>query len=379
MKTTTWLLTGALAVATSGPAFGQATVTFANVGELSGPGASTGTNWKNGVELALKEINAKGGILGKKVELKVYDTQTNPGVAKAMATKAIDDDPYVVMGPGFSGSIIVSMNETKRAEIPNFTSAEASNITMQGNPYIFRTSFSQMTSMPKIAKYIAENAKAKSVAIVWINNDFGKGGRDAIVKELTARNVKIAADIPADPGQTDFSAPVLKAKQSEADVLFPYLTEEESARLLVELRKQGYAKPIIGETTIVEQKVLDLAGGAANGAKGHVGLTAAAPNPLVKSFAEKFEKEWGYKPNHNAMKGYIAVYVVKAVTEKLGKFDRKALAQAMKNVRLSAKDHPGVLMDVAYDEKGDIDRESYLVEVKDGKQVIMETLPRLKP
>jgi branched-chain amino acid transport system substrate-binding protein len=99
----------------------------------------------------------------------------------------------------------------------------------------------------------------------------------------------------------------------------------------------------------------------------------------VKAFAEKFEKEWGYKPNHNAMKGYIGTYVVKAVTEKIGKFDRKAFAQGMKNVKLSAKDYPGVLMDVTYDDKGDIDRESYLVEVKDGKQVILETLPKLKP
>lgn len=360
-------------------AFGQGTVTFADVGELSGAGATTGTHWKNGVELALKEINASGGILGKKIVLKVYDTQTNPGTAKAMAVKAIDDDAYVVMGPGFSGSMIVSMNETKRAEVPNFTSAEASAITMQGNPYVFRTSLSQATSMPKIAKYIAENAKAKSVAVIYINNDFGKGGRDAIVKELTARGVKIATDIAADPGQLDFSGPVLKAKQSDADVLFPYLTEEESARLLLELRKQNYSKPIIGETTIIEQKVLELAGPAANGVRGHVGLSISAPTPLVKAFAEKFEKEWGYKPNHNAMKGYIGTYVVKAVTEKIGKFDRKAFAQAMKNVKLSAKDYPGVLMDVTYDDKGDIDRESYLVEVKDGKQVILETLPKLKP
>jgi branched-chain amino acid transport system substrate-binding protein len=380
MNARTWFLAGTLILATSIPAWGQQPpVVFANVGELSGLGSTTGTNWKNGVELALKEINAGGGILGRKIDLRVYDTQTNPGVAKALAARAADEDAYVVMGPGFSGSMIVSMAETRRAEIPNFTSAEASSITAQGNPYVFRTSFSQLSSMPKIAKYMADVAKAKSVAVVWINNDFGKGGRDAIIKELTARNVKIAADISTDPGQVDFSGAVLKAKQSQADVLFPYLTEEESARLLVELRKQNYDKPIIGETTIVEQKVLELGGTADNGVRSHVGLTIAAPNPRVRAFAEKFEKEFGYKPNHNAMKGYIGTYVIKAVTEKVGKFDRKAFAQAMKNVQLSTKDNPGILMDLSYDDKGDIDRESYLVEVKDGKQVVIDTLPKLKP
>ena len=82
------------------------------------------------------------------------------------------------MGPVFSGSIIVSMAETKRAEIPNFTGGEAANITQQGNPYIFRTSFTQSTAMPKVARYIKDTVKAKTVAIIWVNNDFGKGGRD---------------------------------------------------------------------------------------------------------------------------------------------------------------------------------------------------------
>jgi branched-chain amino acid transport system substrate-binding protein len=354
-------------------------IKFINVGELSGLGATTGTYWKAGVELAAKEINATGGILGRKVAIQAYDTQSNPGVAKAMIAKAAEEEPYMIMGPGFSGSVVVAMAESRRAEIPNFTSAEATSITQQGNPYIFRTSFAQANSMPRVARYIADNLKAKSVAVVFINNDFGKGGRDAIFKELQARNIKVAADISTDPGQVDYSSAVIKAKQSGADVLFPYLTEEESARLLRELRKQNYDKPIVGETTIVEQKVIELAGPAANGVRAHVGLTTESNSPLMKAFSERFEKEYKFKPNHNATKGYIAMYTIKAVTEKIGKVDRKAFAQAMKNVRLSAKDYPGILMDVAYDDKGDLDRESFLVEVKDGKQVVIETLPPLNP
>jgi len=117
--------------------------------ELSGTGTTSGTNFDNGVKLAVKEINASGGILGRKIEYTPMDTQSNPGVAKALAQKAVDMGAYVVMGPVFSGSIIVSMVETKRAEIPNFTGGEAANITQQGNPYIFRTSFTQSTAMRK--------------------------------------------------------------------------------------------------------------------------------------------------------------------------------------------------------------------------------------
>ena len=367
-----------IAACCSAAAFAQSTVKVVGLFELSGAGASAGTNFKNGVELAVKEINAGGGILGKKIDLQSYDTQSQPGVAKGLAKRAVDEGAYVVMGPVFSGSIIVSMAETQKAEITNFTGGEASNITQAGNPFIFRTSFNQATGMPKLANYINNDMKAKSVAIIYVNNDFGKGGRDAMVKELGARNIKVAADLSTESNQADFSAAVLKAKQAGADALFAYLNEEESARLLRELRKQGYDKPILGETTLMGQKVIDLAGDAANGVRGHVGLTIDAPNPLVKAFADKYEKEFKIKSDHNGIKGYTGMYIVKAATEKAGKIDSKALAAALHGGKFLVKDQPGLLMDVSLDDKGDLDRESYMVEVKAGKQVIATTLPPLR-
>ena len=203
--------------------------------ELTGTGATSGTNFDNGIKLAVKEINAAGGILGKKIDYTSFDTQSNPGVAKGLADKAVDDGAYVVMGPVFSGSILVSMASTKRAEIANFTGGEAAAITQQGNPYVFRTSFTQSTAMPKIANYIRDKVKAKTVDVVYVNNDFGKGGRDLIIKALESRGIKVGLDLSSDPGQLDFSSVVLKVKSSSADALFAYTNEEESARLLREL------------------------------------------------------------------------------------------------------------------------------------------------
>jgi len=351
------------------------TVKIIGLVELTGTGATSGSNFDNGIKLAVKEINAAGGILGKKIDYVSYDTQSNPGVAKGLTDKAIDDGAYVVMGPVFSGSIMVSMASTKRAEIPNFTGGEAAAITQQGNPYVFRTSFTQSTAMPKIANYMKDTLKTKTVDIVYVNNDFGKGGRDLIIKALEARGIKIGADISSDPGQVDFSNVVVKAKQSDADALFAYTNEEESARLLRELKKQGYKKPIIGETVLTSQKVIELAGDAANGAIAHVGLTADAPQAGVKKFDAAFQKEYNSRSDHNGLKGYIGMYTVKAVTEKIGKFDSKAFAVAMKNISLSAKANPGLLLDISYDENGDLDRESYLTKVVNGKQQVIEVLP----
>jgi branched-chain amino acid transport system substrate-binding protein len=375
-----WVAAGLMGLSLAGAAVAQqGPVTIVGLMELSGTGATAGTNFDNGVKLAVKEINAAGGILGRKIEYTTMDTQSAPQTAKALAQKAVDQSAYVVMGPVFSGSFIVSMAETKRAEIPNFTGGEAANITQQGNPYVFRTSFTQSTAMPKLARYIKDTVKAKSVAMIWVNNDFGKGGRDSMAKALEAQGIKVAADISTDPGQVDFSAAVLKAKQSNADALFVYTNEEESARALRELKKQGYDKPIIGETTLTGQKVIELAGDAANGAVAHVGLTVDAPQPAIKAFDEKFQKEYKYKSDHNGMKGYSGMYVVKAITEKIGKFDGKAFAKAMHGATIHVKDVPGVLLDVHFDDNGDLDRESFLVKVVGGKQVVTATLPPVQP
>ena len=370
---------GAALLATLSMATHAQPVPIVGLVELSGTGATAGTNFDNGVKLAVKEINAAGGILGRKIEYTSMDTQTAPQTAKALAQKAVDMGAYVVMGPVFSGSIIVSMAETKRAEIPNFTGGEAANITQQGNPFIFRTSFTQSTAMPKVARYIKNDVKAKTVAVVWVNNDFGKGGRDSIAKALEAEGIKVVADISTDPGQVDFSSAVLKVKQSNADAAFVYTNEEESARALREFKKQGYDKPIIGETTLTGQKVIELAGDAANGAVAHVGLTVDAPQATIKAFDDKFQKEYKYKSDHNGMKGYSGMYVVKAVTEKIGKIDPKAFAKAMHGAAILAKDQPGVLLDVSFDENGDLDRESFMIKVVNGKQTVTATLPPVKP
>lgn len=361
----------------AGASFSQSSIKIANIVELSGAGASVGTTFKNGVELAAKEINASGGILGKKIQTVTYDTQTNPGVAKGQTQKAVDEEVFAIFGPVFSGSIMVSMAESKKAEIPNFTGGEAASITMQGNPYIFRTSFTQATAMPKVASYITNQAKFKTLAIIYVNNDFGKGGLDAMKKALDKSPTKILAEVSTDSGQVDFSSAVLKAKQSNADAIFAYTNEEESARLLRELRKQGWTKPVIGETTLTNQKVIELAGDAANGAIAHVGLTVDAPLPAIRAFRAKFEKEYKYISDHNGMKGYSGMYVLKAAIEKVGKFDRKAVAAAMHGLKVTTAQVPGVLMDVSFDDKGDLDRDSFMVEVKNGKQEVTAIVPAI--
>jgi len=365
------LLTGA-AYAQSG-----APIKIADVAELSGGGATVGNNWKNGIDLAVEEINAKGGILGRKIEVSHADSQSNPGVARAQVQKALDGEPYVLLGPGYSGSVKVTAPLAAEAGITQIMGGEAAELTQAGNKFLFRTSFGQQSSMPKVAKYINDELKAKSVAVVWVNNDFGRGGRDVITKEFNRLGIKVAADLSTEAGQADFAADVSKIKAAAPDAVFIYVNEEESARILKEIKRQGVTAPLIGETTLVGQKVIELAGDAANGARGHVGLTTDAPVEAVKAFRDRFVKKYNYVPDHNGLKGYLAIYMVKATTEKMGKVDSKAFADTLHGLTIKTSAEPNILMDVTFDQNGDIDRQGFLVEVVEGKQVVKQVLPKL--
>jgi branched-chain amino acid transport system substrate-binding protein len=208
-RTIGWLC-GAIALlaASTAQAQTESTVYIPDVVELSGAGAVSGTNWRDGVILAIDEINAAGGILGRKIVTEHLDTQSNPGISRAQIQKVLDKDPYVVLGPIYSGSVKVNMALTEQAEVPQIVGAEAAQITEAGNPYVFRTAFGQQFSMPKIANYLHDELKAKTVAVVWVNNDFGKGGRDSFVKEMAPRGIKVIADLSTEQGQVDFGSDV---------------------------------------------------------------------------------------------------------------------------------------------------------------------------
>jgi branched-chain amino acid transport system substrate-binding protein len=232
--------------------------------------------------------------------------------------------------------------------------------------------------MPKIANYIRDEIKAKSIALIWVNNDFGKAGRDQLLKVLKERNIRLAADVSTEAGQVDFAADVVKLKSANADAVFVYSNEEECARIMREARKQGLKGPFVGDTTLLSQKTIELAAEAANGVVGHVGLTVDAPIPAVKAFGERFQKRFKYKPDHNGLKGYTAVYAMKYVTEKkLGKLDRKALMKTLHGLTISPKDEPGILIETGWNDVGEIDRISFLAEVVNGQQRIAKILPKL--
>ena len=367
------LLGTALAAFTAGGA--AAEVIIANVAELSGAGAAAGAVWADGVRMAVEEINADGGILGEQIKLVEYDSQTDPQNSRAMVQKAIDEGTYVLLGTVYSSSTVVNMLVAQQNGMPQITGSESPTITAKGNPYIFRTTFGAQKGLPKLGAYLADDLGVKKIAVIWANTEYGKGGHDAFLKVAEDEGIEIIADIPTEQAQVDFAADVAKIKSSGAEAIFAYMTEEESARFLIEAEKQGLEVPIAGDTVLASQKVIDLAGTASNGALGHVALTTEAPVPAIQEMNAKFTEKFGYGADHNAIKGYIGTYMIKYVTEEIGEFDREAFAEKLHGLCLKAADYPALMLDSCWDDTGEMSRESFLVEVVDGTQKITKTLP----
>lgn len=376
MNRKTWLALSAAVIATFGVAEAQEAVKVGIVAELSGAGAPAGTNWRDGIKVAVEEINAEGGILGKKVELSEYDTQTDPQVSRALVQKAIDEGAYAILGTIYSGSTMVNMLVAQQNSIPQFVGSEAPGVVQKGNPFVFRTSSGAQKGVPALTAYFTDTLKAKKVGVAWINNEFGKGGHDVFVAEMQKAGIEVIVDVPSEQAQTDYAADVSKLKEANPEAVFVYMNQEESARFLIEAKKQGLAMPLVGEVTLTEAKVIELAGGAAEGAIAHVGVTATATEiPGIGAFATKFEETFKRRPTHDAIKGYVGAWTTKYVTDMVGEFDGEKFSEKMRGLCLNAADHPKILLDTCWDDTGEMSRPSFMVQVKDGAPVVIGTVP----
>ena len=207
--------------------------------ELSGRGRGERHHVPNGAAMAVDEINAAGGILGKKIKLEFVDTASDPGKARAAVQRAMDDKPNVIFGPVFSGSVNVTMKLTAEAEVPQIIGGEAADITAQGTKYIFRTSFGQNVSMPKIANYIRDGVKAKTRGR-RLGEQRLRQGRARRHREGDGGARHQGGGRHLDRGRPGrFRRRRHQGQGRQRRRVFVYLNEEESARFLREARSRA--------------------------------------------------------------------------------------------------------------------------------------------
>jgi branched-chain amino acid transport system substrate-binding protein len=368
----TLLVMAALAV----PASAQDVVKLAIVAEITGGGAPSGNMWRDGVILAVEEINKKGGILGRRLESSVMDTQTDPPTSVAVIRRAINERPFAIMGTVYSSSTVANMELARQAGIPQISGSESVLVVQKGNPNIFLTSFSQQVGFAKLVRWVVEDLKAEKIALIYVNNAFGRGGREMFLQFLKERGKSVVADISSEQQQADFTAELTRVRASGATHLMIYNHEEENARIMIQMRKMGLNVEPLGDN-LCAQTTIDAGGDAMNGARCHVPMTALSPIPNMLEMGRRFQERFGRVPDHNGFKGYIGAHLLKAAVERVGGFDQAKVRDCLHNNLFTAAEEPGLLMDTFVDEKGDADRPSFIVEVKNKKSEVAKVLPLL--
>jgi branched-chain amino acid transport system substrate-binding protein len=364
------------AVALAPPASAQGPVKLAIVAEITGGGAPSGTMWRDGVLLAVEDINRKGGILKRSLEAFTMDTQTDPPTSVAVIRRAINDQPFAILGTVYSSSTVANMEIARQAGIPQISGSESVMVVQKGNPNIFLTSFSQQVGFAKLVRWLVEDLKADKIALIYVNNAFGRGGREMFAKFLKERGKTMVADISTEVQQADFTAELTQVRASGATHLMIYSHEEENARLMIQLRKMGLKVEPVGDN-LCAQTTINAGGEAMNGARCHVPMTALSPVPSMMEMGRRFQERWGRVSDHNGFKGYIGAHLMKTAVERVGAFDQGKVRDCLHNNLFTAAEEPGLLMDTYVDDKGDADRGSFIVEVKSGKPEVVKVLPLL--
>jgi branched-chain amino acid transport system substrate-binding protein len=303
------------------------------VDEVTGPQAEAGLLTAQGAKLAVEEINAAGGILGRPVELQIEDNQsTNPGTVLAYS-KLVSQKVVAVLGPLRSTQVQAASPTIARAKIPAVIGGSDPSLTRVNNPWIFRVRPNDLYSSKVMAEFGVKELKGKKWAIIHSTDTFGSGGKNALVDALKAHGIEPVLIQGYTNNSQDFTPIVLAIKKSGAEVIGSYMTNSPDVGIFArQLRQLGLNIPWIGSTSIVTETAIRLAGEALHGTYGVSDFVVEA-NDESRRFAAAYRKKHGVEPDLYSAWCYGGMYLLKHAMETAKSTDPEKVRAAMLSIK----------------------------------------------
>jgi len=325
-------------------------------GPVTGQYASFGTQMTNGAELAVADINAAGGVLGKKLDLDVGDDACDPKQAVAIANQMAGENVALVAGHFCSGSSIPASNVYAESNLVMISPA-STNPALTDNrpgPNIYRVCGRDDKQGSVAGAYLAEHFGDKNIAIIDDKTAYGKGLADEVKKTLNGAGIQEVLNESYTAGEKDYSALVSKLKQADVGALFVGGYHTESGLILRQMRDQGMDAVLMGGDALVTQEYWSITGPAGEGT-----LMTFSPdprkNPAAAEVVARF-KEKGIEPEGYVLYTYAAVQAWKEAVEKAGTTDAPAVVKA-----LNENEFDTVIGKFRFDGKGDPNLPPYAV------------------
>lgn len=343
--------------------------------ELSGGVAAYGNAEKNGVELAVEQINADGGILGKKVKLVVKDNKSDNNEAATVAANLVTNDKVVaVVGPATSGAMKTVIPNMTKAKVPVITpSATDDSVTLQGKKvqdYVFRSCFQDSFQGIILAKYATENLKADKVAILADNSsDYAIGLTKAFKSEYKG-DIVFEENFTQD--DKDFQAILTKLKGKDFDAIYVPGYYTQAGLIIKQARELGIDKPIIGADGFGDEKMVQTAGAAnVNNVFYSAHFSTQAPaNDKVQSFIDAYKKKYNEEPSAFNALAYDSVYMIKQAIEDQKSADSAAITKGLANL----KDFEGVTGSITMDKNHNPEKSLVVLGLTGGKETSADTI-----
>jgi branched-chain amino acid transport system substrate-binding protein len=358
----------------------QQTIKIGVIQPLTGAFAASGTYVSNGARIAADEINAGGGVLGRKIELVVEDNKSNPTEAASVAEKLIVRDKVpVLMGAWGSSLTLAVMPKLMEYQVPMLVETSSSDkITTIGNPFVFRISPPSSVEATGFARMIDQLKIGKADFLV-VNNDWGLGTADQFTRMFKAHNIKVGLVENMAQNAQDMSAQLAKIKASDADTLIVTTAVEQLTLVFKQAAALGLKRRIIttGGSQVPDQ-LIEQAGGAANGTS-HIAFFApwnpdlSADPARARAFIAEWKKRgYAFAGLTESFRGYDGIRTIAAAITKAGKPDAAAIRTAFWNVELT-----GLGGKIKFNKVGPAGMESgqsicdiFLVRIENGKVVV---------
>jgi branched-chain amino acid transport system substrate-binding protein len=329
---------------------------------LTGFAAADGKSALTGMELAVEQANADGGVNGKMVELVIYDDQASPKEAAPIATKLIEQDKVAVgISGSYSGSTRAASGIFQANGVPYISAfAIHPDITRSGD-FVFRTSFVGEVQGRAGAKLIGESLGAKKVSVITLKNDFGQSLAAGFKEKAADFGITIAGEYEYSIKDRQFGPIVAKVKADNPDAIYASGYFFTAGPLVTQLRAAGITAPVIGQEGYDSEKFIEIAGPAAEGVIITTSLDRDSDAPETKAFIEAFEKKAGFKADMVAASGHTAVKVAVAAMRKAGSTDAAAIRDAIRSTTVEASTGT-----ISFNDLGEVLKDVQVQVVKNG-------------
>jgi len=367
-----YFLTFCLALSLAGSLIAQETIKIGEFGSLSGDNASFGISQNNGVQMAVEEINAAGGVLGKKIELTVEDNMTKQGETTTITRKLISQDHVVaIIGEVASSKTLEAAPIAQAAKIPLIATAATNPRVTQTGDYVFRVCFTDDFQAVVIARFVLEKLKEKNIAFMTdVKQDYSVGLTNIAKEYLSKNGGNVVKEQSYSSGDKDFRAQLTDLKSANPDVIIITGYYPEASLIAKQARQFGIKATLVGGDGWDGSSLIPVGGKAIEGAYFSNHFSTEDKSPLVQDFVKKYKAKYNAVPDAFAALGYDATKLLADAIKRAGSTDPDKLRAAIQDTEGFA----GVSGKITIGKDRNAVKSAVILTIKDGALKYAETI-----